>query len=94
MQDVHNLCWKLAAVLDGKADDSLLDTYEAERRPTDGRNIQRSLENSVAHVEIGKTFGLSPEFGEEANWKQLAACSAISLKMPPTEPPRCARSVV
>ena len=71
VQDAHNLCWKLAAVLDGKADDSLLDTYEAERRPTDGRNIRRSLENSVAHMEIGKTFGLSPEFGEEANWKQL-----------------------
>ncbi|MFG3281005.1 FAD-dependent monooxygenase [Streptomyces sp. NPDC048111] len=31
--DVHNLAWKLAAVLDGTAPDALLDTYEAERRP-------------------------------------------------------------
>ncbi|MFH8571839.1 FAD-dependent monooxygenase [Streptomyces sp. NPDC017993] len=33
VQDAHNLAWKLAAVLDGRADEALLDTYEAERRP-------------------------------------------------------------
>ena len=32
IQDAHNLAWKLAATLGG-APDSLLDTYEAERRP-------------------------------------------------------------
>ncbi|MFF3975393.1 FAD-dependent monooxygenase [Streptomyces sp. NPDC001828] len=31
--DVHNLAWKLAAVLAGQAPDALLDTYEPERRP-------------------------------------------------------------
>jgi putative polyketide hydroxylase len=31
--DVHNLAWKLAAVLRGHAGDELLDTYQAERRP-------------------------------------------------------------
>lgn len=31
--DVHNLAWKLAAVLRGEAGDALLDTYQAERRP-------------------------------------------------------------
>lgn len=31
--DVHNLAWKLAAVLHGKADPALLDSYDAERRP-------------------------------------------------------------
>jgi NADPH-dependent dioxygenase len=33
MQDAFNLCWKLAAVIDDAAPDSLLDTYEMERRP-------------------------------------------------------------
>jgi putative polyketide hydroxylase len=33
MQDAHNLAWKLAAVLAGRAGPALLDTYEAERRP-------------------------------------------------------------
>ncbi|GAA3236911.1 bifunctional 3-(3-hydroxy-phenyl)propionate/3-hydroxycinnamic acid hydroxylase [Pseudonocardia petroleophila] len=31
--DAHNLAWKLAAVLDGRAGEDLLDTYEAERAP-------------------------------------------------------------
>ena len=33
MQDAFNLGWKLALVLKGHARESLLDTYEAERRP-------------------------------------------------------------
>lgn len=33
IQDAYNLAWKLAAVLAGTADESLLDTYEEERRP-------------------------------------------------------------
>jgi 3-(3-hydroxy-phenyl)propionate hydroxylase len=33
LRDVHQLAWKLAAVLDGRADDGLLDTYGAEREP-------------------------------------------------------------
>ncbi|WP_328531309.1 bifunctional 3-(3-hydroxy-phenyl)propionate/3-hydroxycinnamic acid hydroxylase [Nocardioides sp. NBC_00368] len=33
MRDAANLVWKLALVADGLADDSLLDTYESERRP-------------------------------------------------------------
>lgn len=31
--DAHNLAWKLAAVLAGHTDDTLLDTYQAERAP-------------------------------------------------------------
>ena len=71
VQDVHNLCWKLALVLAGKAGESLLDTYEPERRPTDARNIQRSLENSRAHMETAPAFGLDPRAGIEANWAQM-----------------------
>ncbi|MGO2112911.1 MAG: FAD-dependent monooxygenase, partial [Pseudoclavibacter sp.] len=33
LQDAHNLAFKLAAVLGGRADGRLLDRYEAERRP-------------------------------------------------------------
>ncbi|KAF3394648.1 Tetracenomycin polyketide synthesis hydroxylase TcmG [Penicillium rolfsii] len=33
IHDVHNLAWKLAAVLSGKSSPGLLDTYDAERRP-------------------------------------------------------------
>ncbi|WP_040338789.1 bifunctional 3-(3-hydroxy-phenyl)propionate/3-hydroxycinnamic acid hydroxylase [Candidatus Blastococcus massiliensis] len=33
LRDVHQLSWKLAAVLAGEADEALLDTYRAEREP-------------------------------------------------------------
>ena len=33
IRDAVNLSWKVAAVLGGRADDRLLDTYESERRP-------------------------------------------------------------
>src|SRR3984957_2129165 len=33
IEDVHNLAWKLAAVLRGEGQPALLDTYDAERRP-------------------------------------------------------------
>lgn len=33
IQDAHNLAWKIAAVLRGWAGSTLLDSYEAERRP-------------------------------------------------------------
>ena len=35
IQDSQNICWKIAAVLKGQAGETLLDSYEAERRPVD-----------------------------------------------------------
>ncbi len=39
----HNLGWKLASVLRGWAGDSLLDSYQLERRPIGEANVRRSL---------------------------------------------------
>ena len=71
IQDSQNICWKIAAVLKGQAGETLLDSYEAERRPVDARNIQRSMENSMAHLETGRAFGLNPAAKPDANWTQL-----------------------
>jgi 2,4-dichlorophenol 6-monooxygenase len=71
IQDVHNLCWKLALVLTERATESLLETYETERRPVDARNVQRSLENAATHLEMGPAFGLDPRAGIEANWVEM-----------------------
>lgn len=38
IEDAKNIAWKLAFVLDHKADPSLLDTYQSERRPIGIRN--------------------------------------------------------
>ena len=43
IRDAANLAWKLALVLDGKADDRLLDTYEAERRPYARRMVRLAI---------------------------------------------------
>jgi putative polyketide hydroxylase len=40
--DVHNLAWKLAAVLKGEADPTLLDTYTIERQPVGRRAAEAS----------------------------------------------------
>jgi len=71
MADAHNLCWKLAAVLAGRAGDGLLDTYEAERRPVDNRNVQRSLENGMNHFRVAEAIGLGRESGAEKNLAAL-----------------------
>jgi 2,4-dichlorophenol 6-monooxygenase len=71
IQDVHNLCWKLAAVLAGHASPALLDTYEAERRPADERNAQRSLENALNHFAIGAALGVAPDNTAGQNLAQL-----------------------
>jgi putative polyketide hydroxylase len=38
MHDAHNLAWKIAAVLGGRAGQTLLDSYAAEREPVGQRN--------------------------------------------------------
>jgi 2-polyprenyl-6-methoxyphenol hydroxylase-like FAD-dependent oxidoreductase len=48
VQDVQNLVWKLAAVLKGHADDALLDTYDAERRPMAEKIVEASHLNAVS----------------------------------------------
>lgn len=72
MHDAHNLCWKIAAVVRGCAGAGLLDSYEAERRPVDARNVERSVENALNHIAIGRKLGLVPTAAPEANWKALA----------------------
>ncbi|MEV0587125.1 FAD-dependent monooxygenase [Nonomuraea sp. NPDC050310] len=43
IQDVHNLAWKLAAVLDGTAGTDLLDSYDQERRPVADLTLVHAL---------------------------------------------------
>jgi 3-(3-hydroxy-phenyl)propionate hydroxylase len=46
VQDADNLAWKLAAVLAGRAPDSLLDSYDAERIPATDENILNSTRST------------------------------------------------
>ena len=71
IQDAHNLCWKIAAVLQGQAGDELLDTYEAERRAATGRNVQRSLENAMNQLGSGLSLGFVRGGDPKANWASI-----------------------
>ncbi len=63
VQDAHNLAWKLHAVIDGLADDTLLDTYDPERRPVAQRNAQASLENAFKMIEVFEALGKPDQEG-------------------------------
>src|SRR4051812_39851989 len=52
VQDVQNLTWKIAAVLRGKADDALLDSYHAERQPYCTIVTDNALANALS---MGRT---------------------------------------
>ena len=68
IQDVQNLCWKLASVLQGNAADSLLQTYNDERQPLGKAITEQSLANAVSMGRTEKTMqtrGARPEFLNE-----------------------------
>lgn len=54
VDDIANLAWKLAAVVQGWAPPALLDTYESERQPIGTRNTAMSHQfaSAVANLEI------------------------------------------
>jgi 2-polyprenyl-6-methoxyphenol hydroxylase-like FAD-dependent oxidoreductase len=60
VQDVHNLTWKIAAVLRGKADPSLLDSYHAERQPLGQIITQNSLANALSMGRTARQSNVLP----------------------------------
>ncbi|PAY21970.1 monooxygenase [Dietzia natronolimnaea] len=57
VQDAHNLAWKLDAVLTHGADETLLDTYELERRPVVERFADHSVTNHFQLDAVTRHFG-------------------------------------
>jgi putative polyketide hydroxylase len=74
VQDVHNLCWKLAAVLQGWAGPDLLDSYEAERMPVGQFNASHSVglivgtptDRSDLQIDLGFTYESSAVIPDES----------------------------
>ncbi|SNX66179.1 2,4-dichlorophenol 6-monooxygenase [Streptomyces sp. TLI_55] len=58
VQDSYNLAWKLAAVLRGQADPSLLDTYSAERAPVAQRIVTRANKSSREFADLFQALGV------------------------------------
>lgn len=70
IQDAHNLAWKLALVLKGIAPESLLASYEVERRPVITENVAWSMFALTSHLLVLQAMGVNlvapPEVNEAA----------------------------
>jgi putative polyketide hydroxylase len=60
VQDVHNLAWKIAAVLRGEADEVLLDSYQDERQPLGQLITQNALANAISMGRNERQSGVLP----------------------------------
>lgn len=73
LQGTHNLAWKLAAVISGRAAASLLDTYEVERRPSALRVMGNTNKNAEEIFSVVMA-------AVEGNWETARALIARSRR--------------
>jgi 2,4-dichlorophenol 6-monooxygenase len=73
IQDSHNLAWKLAAVIKGQADPSLLNSYEPERQAIGSRNVDWAMFTFLNHLVIDAGLGLMPGQPAAANRAAMEA---------------------
>jgi 2,4-dichlorophenol 6-monooxygenase len=64
VQDAHNLAWKLAMVHRGRAPETLLESYERERRPVARMNADQSLRNALRMTSVGQALGITDQSEE------------------------------
>ncbi|HEX3918911.1 MAG TPA: bifunctional 3-(3-hydroxy-phenyl)propionate/3-hydroxycinnamic acid hydroxylase [Caulobacteraceae bacterium] len=81
IRDAANLAWKLSAILAGRADDVLLDTYQIEREP-----------NARAYIQVAIGMGrvvctLDPAMAAARNAQMLATRASGARPLPPAAPP-------
>lgn len=70
IEDAQNIAWKLGSVLSRKADPSLLDTYEAERRPVGIRNSDWAFFTFGNMQVLSAAVGLIPG-AKEFNYQRF-----------------------
>lgn len=71
--DAYNLCWKLAYVLDGRADASLLASYESERPPIGKQIVTRANQSIEEFGPIFDALGLLDTADTEQLIRNMAA---------------------
>jgi 3-(3-hydroxy-phenyl)propionate hydroxylase len=80
VRDAANLSWKLAAVVSGKADETLLDTYQVEREPHVRTYIAASL-------EMGRMVCVLDEAQAAARDSFMLGARAAGVAPPPPPQP-------
>ncbi len=71
MQDAYNLAWKLALVVQGRAGDALLDSYDAERQPVGRQIVDRANQSVGEMVPWLGAAGVLDGLDQDAATKQL-----------------------
>jgi 2,4-dichlorophenol 6-monooxygenase len=79
IQDAHNLCWKLAAVVNGQAHPRLLESYDLERRPVGRRNVDFATFAFFNHLAVTAGFGVMPNAPPEHNRAALESLFSDTL---------------
>jgi 2,4-dichlorophenol 6-monooxygenase len=65
------LVWKLALVLQGKAEDVLLDSYNSERQPVGRQVIDRAIQSQKELLPWSDAVGLRPGATPEQAWENI-----------------------
>jgi 2,4-dichlorophenol 6-monooxygenase len=71
IQDSYNLVWKLALVLQGKAEDTLLDSYNSERQPVGRQVIDRAIKSQKELLPWSDAVGLRPGATPDQAWENI-----------------------
>jgi 2,4-dichlorophenol 6-monooxygenase len=79
IQDAHNLAWKLAEVIAGRASDAFLDSYESERKPVSTHGADWALLAFMNHTVIDAGIGLTPGAPVEVNTQAFHALFSDTL---------------
>lgn len=88
VRDAVNLAWKLAAVLDGRAGEALLDTYQTEREP----HARAVIELAIAMGRV--VCMLDPEAAAGRDAHMLALRQSGASPLPPSAPPPIASDCI
>lgn len=92
IQSADNLAWKLAAVINGRADPALLNTYHAERHPVGRFNAHQSLTGpTLALIRLDDDRPQLPAEEEAPMFALLAgyqyrSAAVVSGEPPPADP--------
>ncbi len=78
IRDASNLAWKLAAVIHGEANDTLLDTYESERSP----HVREFIETAVQLGAVIQTTPSHPADPDAAAGETSRAIRAFVTPQP------------
>lgn len=71
VQDAYNLAWKLRLVLDGTADPSLLESYDAERAPVGRQIVERANRSIGETAPLFESLDLLSTSDPDEMWRRV-----------------------